>query len=52
MVRIRNTLCMDEILISENMLGLAEGRDDLEILGQPKAMEFDESGDLVDRNQH
>ncbi|MEW6548819.1 MAG: lactate racemase domain-containing protein [Spirochaetota bacterium] len=51
-VRIRNTLCMDEILISENMLGLAEGRDDLEILGQPKAMEFDESGDLVDRNQH
>lgn len=51
-VRIRNTLCMDEILVSENMLGLAEGREDLEILGQPKAMEFDESGDLVDRKQH
>jgi hypothetical protein len=49
-VRIRNTLCMDEILVSENMLDLVTQHDDMEITGSPAAMEFNQAGDLVDRN--
>jgi len=51
-VRIRNTLCMEEILISENMLDLARARKDMEILQAPQAMEFDGAGDLIDRKHY
>jgi uncharacterized protein (DUF362 family) len=50
LVRIRNTLCMEEILVSENMLDLVRTRKDMEVLQTPAAMEFDSAGDLIDRN--
>ncbi|MEL7555213.1 MAG: DUF362 domain-containing protein [bacterium] len=51
-VRIRNTLCMEEILVSENMLDLVRTRQDMEILQAPEAMKFNTAGDLIDRNHY
>lgn len=47
MVRIKNTLRLDELLISEHLLEQARSDHRLEIVGDPAPMLFDESGDLL-----
>jgi len=46
MIRIKNTLEMGEILISENLLEQAAKIPGLEVIGEPETMHFDENGDL------
>jgi hypothetical protein len=46
-VRIKNTLRLDEVDISESLIEPAKARDDLEIIGKPKEMEFDEKDNLM-----
>jgi hypothetical protein len=45
-LHISNTLQLAELLASEAYLPLIESRDDLEILEEPREMEFDEDGNL------
>lgn len=45
-LHISNTLHLAELLASEAYLPLIESRDDLEILDEPRDMEFDEEGNL------
>jgi antitoxin (DNA-binding transcriptional repressor) of toxin-antitoxin stability system len=45
-LHISNTLQLAELLASEAYLPLIESRDDLEIMEGPRAMEFDEEGNL------
>jgi hypothetical protein len=45
-VRIKNTLKLDEVDISENLLGETQKRADLEIVGELKDIEFDDSDNL------
>lgn len=47
MVRIKNTLRLDEILISEHLLDQARSDPRLEIVGDTQPMVFNESGDLL-----
>jgi hypothetical protein len=47
-VRIKNTAEMEDILMSEAYLKELEGREDIEIIGEPFDMEFDDEGNLVD----
>src|SRR5262245_34598531 len=44
----KNTLQVAEVECSERYLEEARGRDDLEILTEPRPLEFDANGDLVD----
>lgn len=44
--RIRNTLCLDEIEVSENMLPGIQGDERFEIIGSPREMDFDSVGNL------
>ncbi len=46
-VRIKNTLQLGEIYISEAMLSEAEQHEQLEVCSEPQLMNFDESGNLV-----
>lgn len=46
-VRIKNTLSMEEIEVSENYLDEILSRDDVEVLGEPHEMKFDRYGDLI-----
>ena len=46
-IRIKNTLELEELYISENLIEKAGNRDDLEIIGQPEDMQFDNDGFLV-----
>jgi hypothetical protein len=45
-LHISNTLLLAELLASEAYLPLIEARDDLEVLEEPRDMEFDEEGNL------
>jgi len=45
-VRIKNTLKLHEVEVSEALLETVKGRDDLEIAGQLKGMEFGSEGNL------
>ncbi|MCR4672395.1 MAG: DUF362 domain-containing protein [Lachnospiraceae bacterium] len=47
-VRIRDTLSLSEFEISESLIPDVAGRDDVEILGEPYELEFDEEGYLKD----
>ena len=47
-VRIKNTLDLDRILISENMADEAKDRNDVEIIGEPKEMSFDAEENFSD----
>lgn len=47
MVRIRDTLHLEEIWISEALLPQAQARPDMEILSPPRPMRFDIHGDLL-----
>ena len=44
----KNTLQVAEVECSERYLEEARGRDDLEILTEPRPLEFDANGDFVD----
>ena len=46
-IRIHNTLELDEILVSEIYLDELKGVEGITILEEPKDMEFDENGDLL-----
>jgi len=46
MIRIKNTLELGEIELSETLLPQAQEMSDLEILGEPRALVFNENGDL------
>jgi len=45
---IRNTLELDELMISENLRSQLEANPALEILGDPQPLEFDPGGNLVE----
>jgi hypothetical protein len=47
LVRIKNTLSLAEIEMSESYLDEVKARTDLTILGEPRDMEFDERGNLT-----
>lgn len=46
-VRIKNTLHLEEMLISEAMIPEAEAIENVRIIGTPKPMEFDKAGNLT-----
>lgn len=46
-VRVKNTLALTEIYISEALLEEARGQDNIEVIGDLKPMEFDENDNLV-----
>jgi len=46
-VRIKNTLKLDEIFISEHLLDQAQLESRLHVVGEPQPMVFNEKGDLV-----
>ncbi|MDR1278676.1 MAG: nickel-dependent lactate racemase [Treponema sp.] len=46
LVRVKNTLCMDLIEISENLLEEAKGNPLVEILGEPEEITFDQDDNL------
>ncbi len=45
--RIRNTLCLEEIEVSESYLPLLEGRKEFTVLSEPRPMRFDAAGKLL-----
>jgi hypothetical protein len=45
-VMIRNTLCLNEIMISEAMMEEASGMPEIEVLEEPRALHFDRDGNL------
>ncbi|MCJ7657051.1 MAG: DUF362 domain-containing protein [Candidatus Atribacteria bacterium] len=46
-VRIKNTLALEKVYISEVLLKEAEERENLEIIGESKEMSFDSAGNLL-----
>jgi hypothetical protein len=48
LVRIKNTLTLSEILVSEAMLSEVSGHPLMELAGGPQAMKFDADGYLLD----
>jgi hypothetical protein len=46
-VRIKNTLELEKLYISENLLSEVEQRDDLEVIDEPVEMRFDREGNLL-----
>ncbi len=46
-VRIKNTIALDEIEVSEALLPLVRARPEMEVLSGPHELVFDENGDLV-----
>ena len=46
-IRVKNTLELEELYISENMTDAVKSRSDLEIAGKPDDMRFDSEGNLV-----
>lgn len=46
-VRIKNTLSMNEIEVSENYYDELKGRDDVEFLCKPYDIKFDEDGYMI-----
>jgi hypothetical protein len=46
-VRIKNTLCMEEIEVSENFYDELKDREDVEILSEPYEIEFDGDGNMI-----
>lgn len=47
-LRVRDTLHLGELLVSEAFAAEMQGRDDLSVLATASAMEFDAQGDLLD----
>lgn len=46
-IRIRNTLVLDELWVSESLLDGLSGRCDIEVVGKPEEMAFDDCGNMV-----
>ena len=46
-VRIKNTLRLHEVLITENLIPQISERNDLEIAGEPEPLQFDSSGNIL-----
>lgn len=46
LVRIKNTLALEELEMSEAYLGEVRGRDDLAVVGEPREIEFNADGNL------
>jgi hypothetical protein len=46
-VRIKNTIALDEIEISENLIPLAQSNKFLEVVGKPFALPFNDKGNLL-----
>lgn len=46
-VWIKNTLSLDKIFVSESLIDLVKSHSQMEVLGQPQSLEFDEEGNLV-----
>jgi len=46
-IRIKNTLLLGELEVSESYMSLLKGRRDLFLLGEPKQLEFDCNGNLL-----
>lgn len=46
LVRIKNTVSLEEIAISENLIPYAEAHPNLEVLGEPRELPFNEEGNL------
>jgi hypothetical protein len=47
LVRIRNTLKLDEIHVSPALLAEVEGTQDMSLVGEPQAVRFDERGNIL-----
>lgn len=47
-VRIKDTLDLGRIMVSENMLPEIAGRSDMKVVSEPRELAFDENGDLRD----
>ncbi len=47
LARIKNTLALRQLLVSEALLDEVEGNDDLRVVEQPRPMRFDEVGSLL-----
>jgi len=47
LVRIKNTLKLDEMDVSESLLGEIQGQDDLTVLGEQGRLSFDDAGNLT-----
>ena len=45
-IRLKNTLHLGEILISESLIEEARNTPGMEVLGEPEYMKFDENGNL------
>ena len=50
--RIRNTALLDEVWVSESLVGEVKANPELEILRPPAAMEFNDEGNLLLRDPH
>jgi hypothetical protein len=48
LVRIKNTSKLHQLMISQGLLSEAKRNEKLEIIGEPKEMEFDQNANLVD----
>lgn len=48
MIYLKNTLSLETIMVSEALLEQVRGRDDMEILEQPRPLSFDAEGHLLD----
>ena len=46
MIRIRDTLSMDTIWVSENLIPTVENMPDMQLLTEPEALQFDADGNL------
>jgi len=46
-VRIKNTLCMEEIEVSESLYEECKVRDDIEIISEPYDIQFDSDGYMI-----
>ena len=46
-VHIRDTLALEHVYLSEACLPLVDGREGIEILGEPRDLEFDADGYVV-----
>jgi hypothetical protein len=47
LARIRNTVALDEIAVSENLLGEVRSNARLAVAGEPFALGFDANGNLL-----
>ena len=47
-IYIKNTLSLEEIMVSESLLEEVKAREDMEVLEAPRELNFDQAGNLLD----